>query len=347
MIFFSIGLPGHFAAWCDAAIARLVEIGLGPVELMSARSADEIAVALIRSTAPHLVIASRQPAPSLCTLLGDSGGPVIVALDDPRRALRDLTSEQGIELRTAIREVACSSAAALVCARLPGAVTVQPGRDRRAAAGLISTLAQSCGLGLGDKELAGVAAAVSHPANSGPIEPWWSALDPDERALADGALAAYVDQFRGGGFGEIVWDQTLFWLAADPSRHAAGAIDIGGDTGRLVYGPDIGLPPGDWAATVTLAVSREAAGIGFDIEVWAAYHHTPLARASVIADARGLCSATLSFGIAAPTAQTISFSIANTAPAPGGRLALGKVTLAPSRGDGSDIPSELSMVLGL
>jgi len=303
MIFFSIGLPGHFAAWCDAAIARLVEIGLGPVELMSARSADEIAVALIRSTMPHLLIASRQPAASLCTLLGESGGPVIVALDDPRRVLRDLMIDQGIDLCTATREVACSCAAALVCARLPCAVIVQSGGDGRDSAALVSALAQSCGLGPGDNELAGVAAAVPPFLNSGPIEPWWSALDPDERALADGALAAYVEQFSGGGFGEIVWDRTLFWLTADPSRHAAGAIDIGGDTGRLVSGPDIGLPPGDWAATVTLAVSKDAAGIGFDIEVWAAAHHTPLARASVVADARGLCSATLVFGIAAPAAH--------------------------------------------
>jgi hypothetical protein len=151
----------------------------------------------------------------------------------------------------------------------------------------------------------------------------------------------------GHGFGEITWDRRLFCCAADHTRSAGAAIEIGETPGLLIDGPWIGLPPGHWAASVTLAVSREVNGGRFDLAVNAADHPGPLATGSIICDGRGLGSATLLFTIEPAYGRTISLTVASTAPAPGGRLALGNVVLAPAPSEGSGIPAELSMALSL
>ena len=67
MMLFSVGLPGRFAAWCDAAVARLA----GEAAVVGAESPDEVAGALVRSVEPNLVITARCPTPALRTLLID------------------------------------------------------------------------------------------------------------------------------------------------------------------------------------------------------------------------------------------------------------------------------------
>ncbi|HEX5318434.1 MAG TPA: hypothetical protein VFW46_04715 [Stellaceae bacterium] len=304
MILFSVGLPGRFAAWCDAAVARLA----GEAAIIGAETPDEVAAALIRSAEPNLVVAARCPTPALRTLLIDAEAPIFVAVDDPRQSLFHLVAE-GHDFRAATRVIANSGVAAAVCASLPKACLLRPG------------------------ETPDMFPPDMPPYAPPDIESWWEALDPAIRTVADGALRES---------GEITWDRSLLWLVADPARHAGSAIEIG-DPGPLVAGPEIGLPPGNWAASVTLAVSREAVGAGFAIEIRGP---EPLASAQATPDARGLCAATLVFPVA-PAGQTISFSIASTAPVPGGRLALGNVVLVPSHGANSVIPSELTAVLDL
>lgn len=335
MILFSVGLPGRFAAWCDATIARLVEDRAGPAELMSAETQDEVADNLVRSTAPHLVISSRRPTPPLQVLLADAAA-IVVALDDPRRALHEFVAEQGYDIRLAVRMMAESCATSIVCAGLPGARMIHGDDARYDPVQVMGTIAQACGLP--------IAPATAFSDEAQKIESWWNALDPGEQAVANGALAAYAGSFRGIAFGEIVWDRTLLWRAADPAQNAGVAIEIGESAGPLVAGPEIDLPPGNWACTVTFAVSREAAGAGFDIEIRGT---EKLAGASVVSDARGLCSATLLFTIAPGSTQIVSLAIANTAPSPGGRLALGNVVLVSSPAEGTGVPSELTTVLGL
>ncbi len=348
MILFSVGLPGPFAEWCDAVAARLIETHFGSASLMNAESPEQVAADLIEARAEHLVVWARVPSEPLRALF--AGAPLLVSFDDPRRAVYELAAVRGADLCSATRDAAQSCAAAFVCASMPGTVLLHADRHGRDPAASVAAVAQACGLALDADETAALLAQVPFPGDAVgfvPAGPWWESLAAEQHALVEGALGAYRRHFAGEDFGEIVWDRTLLWLAADRGRHAGEAIEIGGTPAELACGPDIGMPPGQWNAALTLGISREAAGFAFDIEIWARSHNERLARASVVPDGRGLGSATVAFDITAPTGQTIGFSIASTGAGAGGRLALGHVVVAPRPNDGSDIPSELATVLGL
>ncbi|HVC52093.1 MAG TPA: hypothetical protein VND87_08740 [Stellaceae bacterium] len=350
MIFFSIGLPGRFSQWCDAIVARLIESAVGPVMLAPAQSPEVVAFSLLRLTEPHLVVTSRHASEGLRALLSEARGRVLVALDDPRFALRELAAANGGNFRDATQEAARSCAAAYVCAGLPDVLVIHAGRGEHDAAATVATLGGALGITLGEAAIGEILAALPCPSTADAadeLEAWWDSLDPGHRALGGGALGAYVANFRDGGFYEIIWDHALFWRHGEPSLPADEAIDIGDASRLLVNGPQIDLPPGDWQATITLGVSKEATGIGFDVEITAMAPHAVLARGHIAPDGRGIGTATLPFSIEASYGRSIGVTIVNTGAAPGGRLALGHVTLAPRSADGSDIPSELTTVLGL
>jgi hypothetical protein len=343
MIVFSVGPLGPLAAWCDAAIARIVETGIGPVAVMGADTPDDVAASLIRSTAPHLVIASRHPSEQLRRMLAEAGGSVIVALDLPVRALHELVVGYGNDPLNAVRVVADSYAAALVCAGFPTAAVIAADHPRTDPGTVADIIAGCCGLpGQG-----GQAGLPPLSDNAALVDAWWAALDPADRAVAEGALGAYAGWLRGEGLGQIVWDRRLFCRASDPASHAGVAIDIGDTPAPLVLGPWIGLPPGNWAASVTIAVSKETDGTAFDIAMYGGAESVLLARASIVPDGRRFGSATLLFTVAPASGQTISFVISNTVPAPGGRLAMGNVVLTPSPAEGSGVPAELTTALSL
>ncbi len=344
MIMFSVGPFGPLAAWCDAAIACIVEAGLGPVVVMGGDTPDDVATNLIRSTSPHLVeAASRRPSEQLRRLLAEAGGSLIIAFDAPVRALHELMVGQGNDMQAATRIVADSSAAALVCAGFPGAavITAQlPATDPAAAA---ETIARCC-------ELPATRIALSPlPDDAAEVDAWWATFSIPMSARSPRVRSARMrDGCGGDGLGQIVWDRSGCSAGRTTRQaHAGVAIDIGDALAPLVSGPWIGLPPGNWAASVTIAVSKETNGTAFDIAIYGGDESTLLARASIVPDGRGLGSATLLFTVAPASGQTISFVIANTAPAPGGRLAMGNVVLTPSPAEGSGVPAELTTALGL
>ncbi len=343
MILFSLGPYGPFAAWWDAAIARIAEAGLGPTTMMEADEPDGLAANLIRSTTPNLVAASRRPSPRLRTLLAGSGAPLLVGLGDPREGLHEVVVGHGHDLRVATQVVADCYAAAMVCAGLPRALTIRADEARRDPAGTVSRIAEACGVTV-RSDLAGIPAP---PEPSAAAREWWDGLDPSERAIADGALAAYASWLTGPGFGEIIWDRRLFCCPVDHTRNASAAIEIGEAPGLLFDGPWIGLPPGNWAASVTLAVSRDINGARFDIGIHANDHAGPLATTSIVPDGRGLGSATLLFAVGPACGETIAFTVVSAAPAPGGRLALGNVVLTPGPTEDLGVPAELSTALSL
>src|SRR5437763_13232165 len=82
LLCFSIGLPGRFAEWCDAVVARLANWPAEPARLCELASTeaildlrtlppslDTLARTLIDSTAADVVIAARQPDLTLHTAL--------------------------------------------------------------------------------------------------------------------------------------------------------------------------------------------------------------------------------------------------------------------------------------
>jgi hypothetical protein len=59
MIFFSFGLPGSFADWCDAVTAQLAQCALGSAEIAALNTPEELTIAVIGTVKPHLIATSR------------------------------------------------------------------------------------------------------------------------------------------------------------------------------------------------------------------------------------------------------------------------------------------------
>jgi len=350
MIFFSIGLPSRFAEACDFLVWHLAEAALGPIQLIGGNTLDEIGLALVKSQSEHLVIAARQPSADLLEALASAGVSFIIALDDPRAALQNLVVGHGMEWMVATRTTASSCASMLSYASLPQALVLRARQDGGDPIATATAIAGCLGLPLNAAEIAACAASCPQLAAAkieADADPWWEGLDPTNREIAAGALIGYADYFSGHGLGEIFWSRDLFFVGDAPLEPASGVIDLAGGIRNLVFGPYIALPPGGWNSAVSLAVSKEAAGMNFGIEVIAGPSCVSLAYTSIAPDDQGLCRATLAFTVDTSTEQPISLRIANLQPASGGRLALAQVALTAHTAARAAIPAELSTALGL
>jgi hypothetical protein len=349
MIFLSIGLPSRFAELCDAVATQLVTAALGPADLVYADTLEEAGLAAIRSQSRHLIIAARLPIEQLRSALAASEMPFLVVFDDPRLALQHLVARRGLEWNHATRAVANSCAAILQCAVMPGAVILRADCAGRAMAEIAVALADALRLPIDPERAAQCADAFGGFAPAGmqaEFDPWWESVGQEQRKLADGALAAYADYFAGGQLGEFVWRRELFFLGDDPHRLVGPTADLAGAVRNLVFGPYIALPPGRWSATVSLAVSREAADMNFRVEVLAGAQCACLGSANTLPDSRGLSFATLEFNIDRLTEQPISLRAANLRPVAGGRFAFGNVRLRQLNDTAVEVPAELTHAVG-
>ena len=350
MIFFSIGLPSRFAEWCDLLASRLAEAALGATDLVSGNTLEEIGLAAVKSHGEHLVIGARQPALGLQGALAGTECGFIIALDDPRAALRNLVVGHAMEWSAATRATASSCASILGYAALPRALVLRSDQDGRDPTVTANAIARCFGFELDAAQIAACVESLPEFCADGvetDADPWWNGLDPTHREIAAGALMGYVDYFSGHGLSEIIWSRELFFVGDDPQQSASRVIDIAGGIRNLLFGPYIALPLGGWSSAVSLAVSKEAKGMNFGIEVIAGPSCVSLAYANIVPDDQGLCRAILAFTIDTSTDQPISLRIANLHPASNGRLALGQVALTAQAAARAAIPAELSTALGL
>lgn len=345
MILFSIGMPSRFAEWCDALIGRLAERSLGAVDIAALDTLEELAAAVLRTKASHLVACSRRPVVRLQAEIIASQRPYLVAIGDPRIALRNLVERVGHGVPDATRAVASSCAAILSLTRTPGALVLRGG-DAADSIVIGRTIAEHFEL---SATIDQIAAAVSELSEAG-ITPdgledslWWDALGDRDRAVINGALQPYLP---GAELDPIVWQPELFFINDDPPAPAPVAatrhVDITGRVRFLAYGPFINLPPGSWTATVVLGFSAESAGMGFMVEIFAGHQ---LSTTRVEPSGEQITEVNLNFVIDNSVDQPLQVRIVNERPAFDGRLALGLITVAPKAAISSETRDRLSAVL--
>jgi hypothetical protein len=332
MVFFSIGLPSRFAEWCDRLVLRLVERQLGSAEAVALNSLDELASAVVRTKAASLVACCRQPVLRLQTEILQAQRPFLVALGDPRAALRNLIESAGFQLPDATRAVASSCAAMLTITKAANALalTPDPSLDAYAAAAMV---ARHFELPLDRAE---IAAVVDSLADTG-VEltqddalAWSEELSERERAIIDGAFEPYIAHFGGAPLERLVWEPELFYVTVDPPSAGllplTGPVDVTGRTRFVVYGPFINLPPGAWSADVVLGFSAETSGVAFIIEVFAG---SQLAHARIEVAGEQVIQSRLYFTIENSVDQAVQIRVFNERAAFDGRLALGYVAMTP------------------
>src|SRR5579864_711758 len=219
MIYFSIGLPGRFAEWCDQLVWRLVERHGGSVAAAALNGLEELAGAVIRARASDLVVCCRQPVLRLQSEIVRADLPFVLALGDPRAALRDQIERQGATLADATRAVASSCAMLLTMAQAPHALVLRA-EDATDPSEVAVAVARHLAISVEAGELGQLAAAISAP-DAGPDaaddDAWSAGLRAREQAIVEGALDPYVGYFGDGGLQRLVWEPELFFINEEPS----------------------------------------------------------------------------------------------------------------------------------
>ena len=348
MIFFSVGLPSPLVEWCDAVIARLAQCVIGPADIVSANTLEELGLALIKSQASHFVIASRLPSDGLRKALAENGTRFVVALDDPRAAFQNLVMRHGLDPIAATRAVAGSCASLLDYTVADNALVLRAEQEGRNPLGTAEAIARHFELDVGTAEVVHSVEALAEMGMtpmSNDISTWWDHLEDSNREIVDGALDGYIEHFAGRGLGKIIWARDLFVIGDDPYQPATRSIDITGRIRNLLFGPYMILPPGSWVATVVLGFSKEAAEMTYGIEFIAGPRCVSLCRTTIQPQGDRVFQATVIFTIEASTDQPISLRISNERAAFEGRLVLGSVTLSLQSKGRPEIPQELEIAL--
>ncbi|HEX3882958.1 MAG TPA: hypothetical protein VHW66_09890 [Stellaceae bacterium] len=270
MLYFVIGLPGHFSAWCDAVALRLVERAHGPAAMLSADTLPELAATAIYAGTAHAVVRSRFPGGRLRAALTEAERRYLVALDDPRLALIDLGDAESPDIAAATPAVATSCAAIAGYDRSPGSLVVRSAEAAADPAAAARRIAEHFELGIDDETVGNIVAVLAEEgvaAGAPEAATRWHALDPNSRGWAEGALASYINYFDTGSLTPINWARELFFLGDRPDERASWIIDITGRARCLLQGPAIMVAAGTWLMTVRLLFSREATEHEFQVEL--------------------------------------------------------------------------------
>ncbi len=337
-----MGLPGHFAEWCDAVMARLAAHAGGAVVSRTfpplkdmfgydgiSSTLDELGRVLIGNAAEHFVIGARQPDETLRKALAERNAPFLVVLDDPRNAVADILAEGGADPKMVVRAVANSCPLVMQYYGLPGVLTVHADRARMDPPGAVSAIAAHFGIAVEPDAVAAIVnelAALGTSASLSGGDELAARLAAASRKMFDGALLGYRDLFFDGRLDQIIWTRDLFYLAVDAGRTPTEPIDVAGGSRILIFGPYIHLPRGSWTAQVVLGFSQEAAGYTFLVDVYA---DTQLACTTFQPVGPGIYNADLTFSLGEPSGKGVEVRVTVVSDDARGQLAFGHVVLRP------------------
>src|SRR6266702_1887543 len=344
MMMFCVSLPGSFGDWCDAVIWRLAQTVLGPVVSTGASTAEELASELIRTEGQHFYVGSRQPSRWLREKLMATNKNFVVAMDDPRSAASDLVIRHQLEPAEASRRVASSCALISRYIALPGALVVSSERDWPNAAATVAALAHHLGLPVGTADIEKIAADLEDTRSQPNDEPGAASpaqLPEHSLAVINGALAPYVEFFKGAALGKITWARDLF--LEEHHQPAIHPIDISGKIRHLIYGPYIALPPGNWVAEMVLGFSADV-DMSFQVDVWAG---SQLSIARINPSGPGRAQVNLSFLVEESNDNLVEIRVMNERAAIYGQLALGQATVTLQQNVSSTVIDTLTRELGL
>jgi hypothetical protein len=310
---------------------------------------EDLASAVIRTTASNLVVCCRQPVPRLQAEIMRAQRPFLVALGDPRAAVRNLTAHPGYSVLDAVRAVASSCAAMAAIATARHALILNPAdaRNPRSAAAAIAHQYQ---LAFDHDEVLQIVEQLPAPGleiEDADHRAWEEQLSERDRAIVNGALASYLAAFAGASLGDLVWQPELFYMYEDPPapnlEPVIRPVELTGRVRFLLFGPFINVPAGAWTVTIVLAFSPEAVGMGFSIEVFAG---RSLATTRIDVVGAQVHEARLPFTIDDTLDQPVQIRIMNERAAFDGRLALGHVVLRPEPSVGQKERERLEHSLG-
>jgi len=342
LIFFSLGLPGRLAEWCDAVLVRLASRLPGGASLTTwppitkmlgydgiAPVLDQVAISLIETGAAHLVMGARQPDERLRASLTATNSRFVVALDDPRCAVAEILGDSNADLKAVTRAIANSCPLVMQCANSPGAITIRGHQAEFDAVGAVSAIAQHFELSLDDGEAERIVEELAvHDLCYIAKQPGEEATRSPEanHKLVEGALSSYAKCFAGDDLAAIIWPRELFIVNGDSGKGLTDALDVAGGMRILIFGPYIHLPAGSWTARVFLGFSPEAAGHTFLVD---AYSGGQLGSTSFQPERGGVYTVDINFSLDEPSGQGVEIRVWVWSDYACGQVAFGHVILRP------------------
>ncbi|HEY1799124.1 MAG TPA: hypothetical protein VGG57_23620 [Stellaceae bacterium] len=329
MLYFVIGLPGHFAAWCDAVTLRLLRQAHGGGEALAANTLQDLAAAAIRAGSAHAVVTSRNPAGRLRATLMEAERRFIVAIDDPRLAMIDLADRENPDVPAATSVIASSCAAVAGYVRSPGALVVRASVAAADPVAAAASIAAHFALAVDSHAIAGIVSALAQEgitAGADEAARRWHALEANPRGWAEGALASYINYFDSGALTPINWVRELFFRGDQPEERASWIVDITGRARCLIQGPGILVAAGNWLVTVRLLFSREATEHEFLVELHA---DRPIGEATVRPEREGSLEVSFPLTLEETTNHPLTIRLSNRRAAFDGACAMDNVVLVP------------------
>lgn len=329
MLYFVIGLPGHFAAWCDAVVLRLLRHAQGGAEALAADTLYDVAAAAIRTGTSHAVVISRQPGGRLRAVLTEAERRFVVALDDPRLAMMDLADRDNPDVPAAAAAIASSCGAIARYDRCPGALVLRASAAAADPVAAAASIAAHLAFKIDPGAIAGIVAGLAEEgisAGAPEAARRWHALDADPRGWAERALASYINYFNNGALTPIIWVRELFFRGDQPGERASWIIDITGRARSLLHGPGILVAAGNWLVTVRLLFSREATEHEFLVELLA---DRPMGETTFQPEREGGLEVSFALTLDETTNRPLTIRLSNRRAAFDGACAMDHVVLVP------------------
>ena len=328
MIAFSIGLPSPFSDWCDIVSARIAGRASGPIETITARTLQDIALAAIRTRSSNLLVRSCELSARVAASIADAESRFVLALDDPRAALHHLVTCRGMSFADAVRAVACSCAATVSFAGLSGGLKLSPLDVCTNPHETVAAIGDYFGRCLSTEDIVEITRDLDGfqiSDDSIAKDEWWASLDEHSREIANGALNDYRAYFSGREIGSFLWERDLFFMDEPPASgrvQVLRPVDITGRPRCLIFGPHLTLPPGSWSALISLSLSPEAMEMTYVLEAFAG---SRLASSRIEPVSQRLIEVELRFSVDNLLEQPIEIRVWSERAAFDGQLALGHV----------------------
>src|SRR5581483_11775960 len=161
----------------------------------------------------------RRPGGRLRAALTEAERRFVVALDDPRLAMMDLTDLDSPDVPAAATLIASSCAAITRYDRSPGALVLRAAEAAADPVAAAASIAVHFALDLDAGAIAAIVWALGEEgvtAEGAEVAERWHALDANPRGWAEGALASYINYFDTGQLTPINWVRELFFKGAQP-----------------------------------------------------------------------------------------------------------------------------------
>jgi hypothetical protein len=329
----ALGAPSVLATW-----------GFDFLKEVCAHLQDQIDVRLIDrddevgAPGQRFFCFSHFTSPSLRAVMNSGTAPIVLFLDDPCDSVRYLKLSADCSMIEALRIQTAAAAGHASLFGSPAVLAVhrlQSGPTQAILSLMLKHLRLDLPssiyetlvakfVGPGDENTALETSLRNYVVGYEPLDCVPTILTAEEVQIINDVLAPVILMSISENAAPVVWPTKIFFSGDRLEAPAPLAADLTGGARILYYGPYLHLPAGRWTVRMIVGFSAGSRGTPFSVEV---YGGNLLARAIMVAEAKGIFNASFEFTHDAPY-EAIEIRLRTDRGAIEGQFALGRVELS-------------------